>query len=244
MTIKQSIKHMISAAGWSVKRTRNLPTGIDLGLDLKRMVLECQPSIIFDVGANIGQTSTWLHDYFPSSTIHAFEPVPETYKNLVKTTRHLQNIECHQFALGSKPSRMNISAIPNEERNSLVTGIFDDHPESQQVTIEVQTADIFCKEHNIDKIDILKTDTEGFDVAVIEGAAELLSNQCVSAVISEITFDSSDSLHSSFHELFAILGRYGFLPCGFYETERLFRNSTDGTYCNALFVRQDLLSTL
>ena len=95
---------------------------------------------------------------------------------------------------------MKVLTIPNEPRNSLVTGVFDDEPNSQEVTIDIQTVDIYCKEHSIDKIDILKTDTEGFDVAVIEGASEFLSNQCVSAVISEITFDSSNPLQTSFHD--------------------------------------------
>ena len=239
--MKQKLKKLIAAAGWSVKLTKNLPTGIDWGLDLKRMVPGCRSATIFDVGANIGQTTKWLRGTFPSATIHAFEPIPATFKTLTESTESLRNVNCHSFALGAEVGVMEIAAVPNETRNSLATGIFEGHPKSQRVGITIKTIDTFCKDIGVTHIDILKTDTEGFDMSVMEGASGMLGDKRVSAVVSEITFDSKNSLQTQFYDLFAMLSKYGFLPCGFYETETLYRIGAAGSFCNAMFVRQDLL---
>ena len=241
MSFKNAVKSLIAASGWSVKRTKNLPTSVDWSLDIKRKLPSVKPGVIFDVGANVGQTTMWLRRQFPEANVHAFEPVPTTYASLLQATSGLPRVCCHSIALGDAAGVRTIQTIPNEERNSLVTGIFERHPEAQKVEIRIQTVDAFCQEHGIGQIDVLKTDTEGYDIAVIDGAARMLSGKGIGVIVSEVTFDPGDRLHTSFKELCVRLSDHGFLACGFYETETLFNVSELGSYCNAMFVRRDLI---
>ena len=43
--------------------------------------------VIFDVGANIGETAIALAADLPEATVYAFEPVAETFRTLVQNAR-------------------------------------------------------------------------------------------------------------------------------------------------------------
>lgn len=50
------------------------------------------PTVIFDIGANIGITAIWLADKFPGAKIFCFEPMPENFELLKANTSHIDNI--------------------------------------------------------------------------------------------------------------------------------------------------------
>ncbi|GAB4073253.1 hypothetical protein GCM10028812_53370 [Ancylobacter sonchi] len=50
-----------------------------LFLDIIRALPGWDPTRIFDVGANSGQSASSYAIAFPEALIHSFEPVPETY---------------------------------------------------------------------------------------------------------------------------------------------------------------------
>ena len=47
--------------------------------DIERICHHQQQRIIFDVGANIGQTGRYYHQKFPQADILCFEPIKETF---------------------------------------------------------------------------------------------------------------------------------------------------------------------
>ncbi len=51
------------------------------------------------------------------------------------------------------------------------------------------TLDRFAAVHKLDRIDLLKTDTENFDLEVIKGGQELLGDGKISFIYSEVGFD-------------------------------------------------------
>lgn len=51
-----------------------------------------------DLGANVG--SVTLRIAATGATVHAFEPDPETFSQLVANVGHLPNVHCHQVAAG------------------------------------------------------------------------------------------------------------------------------------------------
>ena len=48
---------------------------------------------ILDVGANVGQVTSMMADYFPAARIYAFEPVREYFELGCHNTRHLPHVE-------------------------------------------------------------------------------------------------------------------------------------------------------
>ena len=78
----------VALDGMNYGRGGNFRTSGELHLlhHIKNTLKDAPKPILFDVGANIGEYSIALADFFgPTSTVHAFEPSKETFDKL-KTT--------------------------------------------------------------------------------------------------------------------------------------------------------------
>lgn len=139
------------------------------------------PSTVFDVGANIGDWSLHASRYLPTSSIHAFEPVPTTCAQLREATGHLgARISVHELALGSAPERRLVSTDTKASHVSLV-----DHADPElttSVAIEVMRGDDICASEGIGHIDLLKIDAEGTDHLVLGGFEHMLSNGAIDVI--------------------------------------------------------------
>lgn len=148
--------------------------------------LSGQRLVVFDVGANVGDWSSALVSQLSDLTmretadLYIFEPAPSTF-NFLKNRLGSQNPDLHyeQVALSSEngESVIYVSA-PNAGTNSLHAGSPDG--DQQQIAIVKVTAADFCKTHNIQKVHLLKCDTEGHDMEVIRGALPLLADGKIS----------------------------------------------------------------
>ena len=67
--------------------------------------------------------------------------------------------------------------------------------------ISIETLDDYIKDHNLEKIDLLKVDTQGYEDKVFEGTINNLKNKKVGAVITEIMFDDVYSRYLSFSDI-------------------------------------------
>ena len=61
--------------------------------------------VVFDVGANVGQTIDALRQIFPRPTIYALEPDKAAFDSLLQTHSKLPHVHLNCLALGSKPGR-------------------------------------------------------------------------------------------------------------------------------------------
>lgn len=82
-------------------------------------------------------------------------------------------------------------------------------------------------------MDLLKTDTEGFELEVIRGADRMLSGS-VRAVLAETAFNRADRRHVHFADLSAALEPHGFTFVALYDG---CLNGRGWDFGNALFVR-------
>ena len=128
--------------------------------------------------------------------------------------------------------------LPNNVTNSLKSDHMANLAEAKIEEVTVTTIDSFTEKHGINSIDVLKTDTEGFDVEVFRGAARMLKTSAVSYVLVEVGFRSGDLLHTSMTQVNTILNDYGFQVGGFYDTGNLASTHADG-YCNALYYHRE-----
>jgi FkbM family methyltransferase len=243
VTLKSFLKDALLANGWYVKRARNMPTGVNWAQDLKRLLKSAPGGVMLDVGANVGQTTLFMRKEFPASVIHAFEPVPDTFAVLQQKARDLDGVFLHENAVGASEGTVEVSYLPKADaRNSLITNRFAADPSARRARVAVTTIDAFCAANKIEQVCVLKTDTEGFDEQVLRGAEAMFSRNAVSAVVSEATFDPRNQLQTQFRALEGFLSSHDFLLCALYETEMLQRLDYNyGTFCNALFVRRDVL---
>ena len=239
--IRVAIKNELVSSGWYLKRVRNVPTGISWAWDYKRLLPNTVTQTLIDIGANIGQTTKFMRREFPHATIHAFEPIPDAFSILKDRTSSMCHVILHNTAISDSDGIMTIKYLGTSQQNSLDSSRLDSNPSAKQAMISLATLDAVCSKHRISMIDVLKTDTEGHDTHVLRGAKSLLSSGAIKVVVTEVTFDRMDRLHTSFSDIDEILLPAGFLLCGLYETETLQRNPAGGTYCNAMFVQRKLL---
>ena len=66
--------------------------------------------VIFDVGANVGQTAAGFREHFPGAEIHCFEPVPASFRALQSHTAGM-DIRCHQLAMSDTPGRVKVRLL-------------------------------------------------------------------------------------------------------------------------------------
>jgi FkbM family methyltransferase len=160
---------------------------------------------IFDVGANVGQSARAFAKAFTRSTVHSFEPFPAAYRRLEQLAKSSGGrIIAHQLALGDSEGHTDV-AVDRASASQLNRLCFDGDTfrssNNQSLRIQISTIDAICGHQHIETIDILKTDTEGYDAKVLAGASRMLSEGRVRCVISEVGF-LDDPQHTKFVRFF------------------------------------------
>lgn len=223
--------------GFSIYRT-NTPWGHNIYNDLKRLKPDWSPQIIFDVGANVGQTAIAFHKAWPNAKIFSFEPVKDTFAILKTATQNLPNIEAVPMALGSSSGESSIKIFSDSRLASLDCNL-SIRPSTNYETIKILTSDEFCTLHSIDSVSLLKIDTEGYDLEVLKGSINLLKNEKIDFVIAEIAANSCPG-KISLAEMDNFLNDYEMICIGIYEQD--FWQQVGLYYGNSLFVRKTLIS--
>jgi FkbM family methyltransferase len=111
-------------------------------------------SVVFDIGAFIGDTAPVFLDR--QCEVHAFEPKPDMFVCLL---HNCPRAFCYNLAIGDG-TRFDLSnKTGNMGGQSLLPG---------------QRYSIRLDDLNVERLDVLKIDVEGFELKVLEGAAETI----------------------------------------------------------------------
>lgn len=114
-----------------------------------------------DVGANIGTLIWQLAD--KCKYVHAFEPMPRL-NNIIQNSAEYNQFEkliLYNKAVGCTPG----SVLMMDNDNS---SVLDGNSTQEGINIEITTLDIELQ--NVEKIDFIKIDVEGFELEVLKGA--------------------------------------------------------------------------
>lgn len=143
-------------------------------------------AVFVDVGANEGKYSAELRRLCPEARLLAFEPHPKTAARLQKQLG--STVEVHSLAVGSEPGRATLWDYAQQQAGSshasLFSGVIEHHHQSTSsgVEVEVTSLDVFCAEHALDRVDHLKLDVEGGELACLRGASRLIAQGRIGTV--------------------------------------------------------------
>lgn len=240
---KRVIHRVKDTTGYRLLRTKRI--GVDWLDDVARIAREgwnpnfTKLETFFDVGANIGQTARKLTDRTQAKQIFSFEPVPTTFQRLHDNTVHLPNVKCFEYGL----SDINGSATINLYGASVLASTCDVSPImspssdafERTETIQLRTLDSVCDEHDINRIDVLKTDTEGADLRTIYGAETMLSQKRIGFVLFEFYCpEAENTSNGTLFPVNACLAKHGYRLVSFY-TDYVHNTQSIGVY-NALYM--------
>lgn len=203
-------------------------------------------SIIFDVGANKGDYSLMCLNVFKNVQIYSFEPHPKTF-SVLKNVVSGKNVSCFNKALSSKHEILELFDYDDNdgsEHASLYKDVIEKIHSKTAVPHRVSavTLDEFINEKKIDKINLLKIDTEGHELEVIKGANFAIKNQMISIIHFEFNEMNivSRSFFKNFIELLPGYDFYRLLPNGLIPLEYSPINTEIFAYQNIVaFLREE-----
>ena len=150
--------------------------GFKDGAHEKLMQLVKPDFTILDIGTNIG--STLLQ--FASKTgingkVYGFEPDPINYTACLENIKlnSFDNIEVANIGLGDKKGEFYLVVDTEANRGGNRIQLKQDNIK-QKTTINVEVLDFWLNDKNINSIDLIKVDVEGFEKKVLKGAEQTL----------------------------------------------------------------------
>ena len=191
--------------------------GRDPLLDMTRRLENISP-VIFDVGANVGQSITRFKKIFPSSKIYSFEPSARPFVDLSKVAKQHSDVKVYEMALGATAGFLTLYENSSSDMNSfLEMGQNGSGLIVGESKVQVATIDQFCVDNHINYIDVLKIDAQGFDFEVIKGAKEMLLSGKIRLLYFEIIFSDMYKNVPRFSEVYDFLLDHGFVLVSLYE---------------------------
>jgi FkbM family methyltransferase len=231
--MRHQLKKWLADKGWFIRKTAGLPIGVDLHLDLQKSFEFGAPKVLFDVGAHRGETANALNRTFPNARIFSFEPISSNFEALRRNVVG-KNIECINAALGEKSEKVTIQLQEDSQTHTLRERAISTSKNTE--TLSVSTLDEFCAERNITSIDLLKIDTEGYEVPVIRGGAKLVRSGAIRCILVEASLDRTDRCHTALVDVISELAPHDYQLAAIYD-QVVWQKPTRLAYFNALFCR-------
>lgn len=235
--LKSIVNRILGQFNYEIRRVKpGKLNGWNLQTDLKTLIKSENP-ICFDVGANEGQTISLLQNLFSKPTIHAFEPSSTVFRSL-ELKKHNPEVFLHNFALGDSTSEKEFT---NYE-SSVLSSFFDleDCQENRfrnvskisNEMVHVKMVDDFVETNHIKKIDLLKIDTQGYDLNVLKGASQTFQKGMIENVFIEMNFARIYEGQAHHSDIFDFLYLHGLSLIDYYEKNR---QGNKLAWCTALF---------
>lgn len=173
--------------------------------------------VVLDIGANIGAHALLLaRAVGPAGKVYAFEPTDYAYAKLLKNCslnpdlssriHCLQTMLVDQEATGDRPPSL-YSSWPLRE----VAGLHELHQGRLMTTMnaEAKTLDSAVLPLNLDRVDFIKLDIDGFECGMLRGASEVLA-RWHPIIVMELAPYALEEQGVSLRELIALLTEYGY----------------------------------
>jgi len=196
---------------------RVLPRGVDTFYDLRIYVPHLKMEMIFDIGANVGQSCRTYIERAPHSQIYCFEPVEQTFLTLQHNFREYERVHKFKLAFGAVRGKGNMRLEGPSDMFFLEKLTTESAPGAALEEVAIDTVDHFCFDTNINHINYLKVDTEGGDLDVLLGAKKMLQSHLIDLVEVEAGMNPKNHKHVRFEILKGFLEEKGYFTFGIYE---------------------------
>jgi len=200
---------------------------------------------VFDVGAHYGETVKLFLKKLNVSKIYSFEASPQNFRVLERNVSKTQmnKVEIFNYGIGDRITKNYINQTL-ESSSSTINKLNEDSKyfkkklkilnikkkESfyHKLPITILTLDYFIEKNNIQNIDLLKIDTEGYEFNVLKGLVK--HSKKVKLVYFEHHYDDMIIKDYKFKDIHQLLKNKGFVMIK--KSKMLFRKSFEYIYEN------------
>lgn len=180
---------------------------------LKKITKEKDVKVIFDIGANKGLYSIKTMESNPNVTLYAFEPNDKTFEQLLQNANKYK-FRAFNFGVGERNEIADIYDYKEKDGSShasLYKDVLEKLHNSESIAhkIRIVTIDSFAKNNNIDRINLLKIDTEGNELKVLQGSSNLIKNNKIDIIHFEFN-EMNVYSRVFFRDFYEILENYNF----------------------------------
>ncbi len=171
--------------------------------------------VVVDVGANVGD---YTYEFLDIPSVFCLEPHPETFKKLKQRFRPTK---CRLFELAlsdfqGETKMYDIKGLKGSELATMYEEVisYQHKAEADFVNIKVSTLDRFVEQNSIDRISLLKLDTEGSEYKILKGASDSLNKGIVDIIHFEFNYMNvvSRVLLKDYIDLLSNFNLYRLLP--------------------------------
>jgi|TARA_B100000795_G_scaffold44415_1_gene29144 FkbM family methyltransferase len=230
---------------------------------LKHIIKDKAP-VIFDVGANSGMSLEEFKGFWSDSTVHCFEPQKECWTSLHEKSKKYQesSVFINKTAVGKKVekdinfysheintglsgfNKINLDSVDSVYLNELQAAETDSNLNkysdkiNHKRLVNVIRLDEYMSSSKIEKVNLLKIDTQGFEPEVLAGLGKRLED--VDVVVTELMFYDYYSRSLSFSDIEKYL-----IPSGFqlYDISHIAKNPMNGRtdWIDVIYVNNKIL---
>jgi 2-O-methyltransferase len=204
----------LSLKYWATKYANWQQKGIVPKAYIRRFLPE--NAVILEAGAHIGTDTLEMAKLWQNATIHAFEPVPDLFQFLSKNTQGVSNIHIYPLALSDVTGELDIHiSSGNSNGSSSILAPkqhLDVHPDvlfEEKMRVKTTTIDDWARQQQIQKIDMLWLDLQGYELPVLTKSLSILRG--VKVIYTEVNLIENYENNATYSELKNWLHTQGFV---------------------------------
>jgi len=161
-----------------------------------------EANVIFDIGANIGYYTLLAASSNKKCIIYTFEPVPYIFNYLKHNIElnYFKNTIPYPFAATNFNGEVNLF-IPSGDLASEASTLRDFRKDVVELQVPAIRLDSFVKKKNIEKVDLVKLDTEATEHLALEGMINTLCRDRPIIICEVLYMRTEKFLHSLLDDL-------------------------------------------
>ncbi len=190
---------------------------------LKKLLPTCP--VVVDVGANLGQFNIFSRTYLGAERVISIEPLQSCYQLLMDNSGSPS--DCINTLVGENDEDVSFYVARNSQLSSTVYDDCSDY--CDEIIVNSMPLDRMLSLSGIERINLLKIDTEGSEMDVLRSSGDFLNKTDVILVEMSVFRKNNGNLFD--------IGRF-LQSKGFVLQELIFSNGAHPTDVDGIFVRK------
>jgi FkbM family methyltransferase len=190
-----------------------------------------------DIGANVGEYTLFVKTT-AGCTVHAFEPNKRAYEELRQNIalNHFEDIYTYNVGLGEEPGELLLTNKYGTANHVVLASASSGQTQALESIAVHVLADYAFEGRRL----FMKMDVEGYEYFILKGAAKLLADQRLQAIIIELT-GAAKKFGVDEADVHGMLLEAGFIPVQYLVKEKKLVNRSTYNHedFNTIYIRKN-----